>query len=152
MKLKPARAICMGLAFSLAACRTQETLTDIRPYSSIVGRHYVLKSDCYTFYYRGNRKQLFIATPKVDSTLPRDLESRQLPRKFGSITINGFVQKGSEFVVVRICREHTIEGSWYYYLASVTTAGARLSMVDVTPLLDTTKQPPVVIAEIASEQ
>src|SRR5712692_10000238 len=111
MKWKRAVASCIVLALSLAACTTHETLTDVQPYSSIVGRHHVLKLDCFTFYDRGNRKQLFIAVPKVGSTLPRDLEAKQLPRKFGSMNINGFIQKGSEFVVVRIVRERTIEGS-----------------------------------------
>ena len=152
MKWKPAVAIFAGLACSLAACTTRETLTDIRPYSSIVGRHYVLKSDCYTFYDLGNRKRLFIAIPKVGSTLPRDLESKQLPRKFGDMTINGFVQKGSGFVVVKVVRERTIEGSCYHYVADVTTAGVRLSLVDVTLLMDLTKEPPTVPVEIASEQ
>ena|SRR2546425_127313 len=152
MKSKPPVAICVALTFSLAACTTRETITEINPYSSMVAQRFVLKEDCYTYYYNGHRKQLAMGTPKVNSYLPRDLNPKDLPRRFGSITVNGVVRQGSTFSVVKIVRSHNIEGSWYEYLANVILPEARLSMVDVSPIMDLTKHPPVVIKEIASEQ
>ena len=148
MKLLP--LILAVLAFILTGCITRTDVTTISPYSAFVGQQFVLNEDCYTYHLGRFSKKVKLGSPKLDGDVLRALQSNSIPKRSGEIVIIGRVPKNSTFVVTKVIREHTIEGSWYFYVAVLTTTDGQSGTVDVTGLMDPLKDYPLLMGGIAT--
>lgn len=141
--------VCLG---PLLGCSTREVLTEIDPYSNVVGHRYVLKEDCYTFHFGDAPKNLQLGAPRFYSNLRNALDKERFPNGFGSIDVDESVPKGSSFVITEVVREKTIETVLYDYLARLDCPDGRTRLVNVWPLMNLLASPPIVDDRIATEK
>ncbi len=63
-KRPPTLLLAVACALALSGCATQERLTDVPPYATIVGQRYILNEVCYGYYNKDKPKDVQLGAPQ----------------------------------------------------------------------------------------
>jgi hypothetical protein len=111
-------------------------------YPNLEGHHFILKEDCYAYHYKGQQNGLLLGCPTTDPSLRPGSPS---------ILLDGKVPKGSTFTVKKAVRKHRTGNTFYQSSARLETVGGQILIVDVAPIMNTLKNPPVLDSQVAAE-
>ena len=143
MKIASALLVMVLLIPLCQGCVGTRDISSQRPYSSLIGKKYILRQSCYVYRTRETGDRLFVGNASVGHFLPEEVTPHFIGRQTGGgVTIEGILPQGTMFTIVSCEEERHPEDIFRRLKATFQNASFGGQALDVSDLTDMSKEPP----------